>query len=109
MADDVSLRGPLHEVFVQGACGIFGCLDFAAGVVGGQLAFPLPALLADAGGLQVVVYQTYGIRTHRYIAHHATVGALLVSDETVVRQWIAAEYGDRQYALDGVFRRDERV
>lgn len=82
LADAVRLFGAFHEVVVQGSDGALHDFCFTTGVVTvGKSAFPFPAVLADAGGLQVVVEQTDGVASQDNVALHATVGALLVGNE----------------------------
>ena len=109
-ADDaVGLGGTLHEVLVQGFRSILYGLRFAAGVVGSEFAFPLPAVLTDAGGLQVIVQQAEGVCTQNNVARHAAIGASWVGDETYFRKRVAAEYGNGENAANGVVRRNKGV
>lgn len=104
LADGVRLLGTLHEVIVQGGDGALNDFGFAAGVVGvGEAAFPFPAVLADAGGLQVVVEQADGVATQDDVALHATVGALGVGDELRVDERVSAEDGNREHSANRVF------
>lgn len=104
LADGVCLLGALHEIVVQGGDGTLNDFGFAAGVVGvGKATFPSTAVLADAGGLQVVVEQTDGVAPQDDVALHATVGALGVGDELRVGERVAAEHGNGEYSANRIF------
>ena len=110
LADAVRLFGAFHEVVVQGSDGALHDFCFTTGVVTvGKSAFPFPAVLADAGGLQVVVEQTDGVASQDNVALHATVGALLVGNELGIDERVAAEHGDRKHSADRILSRDQGV
>lgn len=94
---------------MQRACRLLGGTDLTAGVVGGKLAFPLPAVLADAGGLQVVVEEADGVSAHCHVAHQAAIGTAGIGDEPAVCQRVSAEYGDGKYSPKGIFGGDVGV
>ena len=107
VTDAVGLGGTLHEVRRAGFRSILYGLRFAAGVVGSEFAFPLPAVLTDAGSLQVIVQQAEGVCTQNNVARHAAIGASWVGDETSFRKRVAAEYGNGENAANGVVRRNK--
>lgn len=104
MADGVRLFGTLHEIVVQGGDGALNDFGFAAGVIGvGKAAFPFTAVLADAGGLQVVVEQADGVSPQDDVALHTTVSTLGIGDEAWVDERVTAEHGNGEHSANGVF------
>ena len=105
----VRLGCTFHEVLVQSfGCILYG-LRLATGIIGGKFAFPFPTVLADTGGLQVVVNKAEGVCTQNDVAHHTAIGAVGIGDEASARKRITAEYRNGKDTMNGVVCRNKGV